>query len=164
MPVGAEVASRDARPRCRARVGRRLEPALGSEQVDAAVAVDVPRADSVPGRIGEPKVVLLEHKSFAVTFLHNLIPDDDVDRVGQDVRHAVTREVDHPGRFNVARLVHLVISPVRAGFAGILDPADVSGEIGARDEIGVAVAVDVQRQRREIVIIGAAGARPPRTW
>ena len=34
------------------RIGRRLEPALGREQVGAAVAVDVPRADAVPGRRG----------------------------------------------------------------------------------------------------------------
>ena len=41
------------------RVGRGLEPALGGEQVDPAVAVDVARADAVAGgRVAE--VVLLE--------------------------------------------------------------------------------------------------------
>ena len=98
-------------------IGRGLEPALGREQVDAAIAVDVPRADAVPGRL-RAQVVLLEVETFAVALLDDLIPDDHVDRVGQNVRHAVARQVDHPGRLDVARHVDLVIGPGRAAFPG----------------------------------------------
>ena len=94
------------------RIGRGLEPALGREQVGAAVAVDVARADAVPGRLGA-QVVLLELEPFAVALLDDLVPDDHVDRVGQDVGHAVARQVDHPGRLDVPRHVDLVIGPRR---------------------------------------------------
>ena len=103
----------------------------------------------------DAQVVLLELEALAVALLDDLVPDDHVDRVGQDVRHAVARQVDHPGRLDVPGHVDLVIGPGRAGFPGVLDPADVLGEVGARDEIGVAVAVDVERQGREIVVVGA---------
>ena len=49
-------------------IGRGLEPALGSEQVDAAVAVDVARADAVTGGLGA-EVVLLQLVPLAVALL-----------------------------------------------------------------------------------------------
>ncbi len=137
-----------------ARIGWGLEPAFGREQVDAAVAVDVARADAVSGRRGA-EVVLLELVAFAVALLDDLVPDDHVDRVRQQVGHAVSREVDHPGRFDVARLIDLVIGPGRAGLSRVLDPAHALAEVGARHGVGMAVAVDVERQGREIVVVRA---------
>ena len=50
--------------------------------------------------------------------------------------------------------VNLVIGPRLARLAGVLDPADVPREVAAGDEVGLAVAVDVHRQRGEVVVIG----------
>ena len=59
MPVAPSCQSGCQAHESVSRIGRGLEPALGREQVDAAVAVDVARADAVPGRRGA-EVVLLE--------------------------------------------------------------------------------------------------------
>ena len=126
MPVAPDLPFGVPGPGVVGGIGRGLEPALGREQVDAAVAVDVARADAVAGRL-LAEVVLLELEPLAVGLLDDLVPDDHVDRVGQNVGHAVAGEVDHPGRLDVARQVDLVIGPGCAGFPRVLDPADVSG-------------------------------------
>ena len=144
-------------------IGRGLEPALGGEQVDPAVAVDVARADAVAGGL-RAEVVLLELEALAVGLLDDLVPDDDVDRVGQDVGDAVAGQVDSHGRLDGARHVDLVIGPGRAGLARVLDPADVLAEVRDGDEVGVAVAVDVERQRREVVVVRAHSRCTSRTW
>ena len=106
------------------RIGWRFKPALGCQQVGAAIAVDVARADAVSGRRGA-KVVLLEVDAFAISLFHDLVPDHHVHRVGQDVGHAVSRQVDHPGRLDASRHPNFVIGPGCPDSSRVFDPAHV---------------------------------------
>jgi hypothetical protein len=75
--------------------------------------------------------------------------------LGQHLGGAVAVEVDGPGGLAGARLVDGVIRPLLTRLAGVLDPADVLAEVGARHEVGLAVAVDVDGQRGEVVEVRA---------
>ena len=101
--------------------------------------------------------------------LLELVPDDPGGHVGQDVGLAVAVQVHEDRGLAGAGQVDLVIGPFLPLGPGVLDPADVLGEVGARHEVGLAVAVDVDRQRGEVVVVGPLssdvadlGGRPAR--
>src|SRR5262249_52385246 len=129
-----------------------LEPTLGRQQVDPAVAVDVAGADAVAGGL-LTEVVLLPARLRALRL--QPIPDHRVHRVGQDLGDPVAGQVDQDRGLTRARLVDRVVGPSRAGLAGVLDPADVPREVRAGDEVGLAVAVDVHGQGGEAVAVRA---------
>src|SRR5262249_21116409 len=79
------------RPGARVTVGGAFKPAFGRQKVDAAVAVDVARADAVRGG-GLAKVVFGPLGLGAG--LGQLVPHDDVGAVGQHVGPAVAVQVD----------------------------------------------------------------------
>ncbi len=111
------------------------------------------------------EVVLLELEALAVALLDDLVPDDHVDRVGQDVGHAVAGQVDHPrpprccpaGRPRDR-------SRACPTFPGFSTQPTFLTEIRACDEIGMAVAVDVERQGGEVVVVRADPLATSRTW
>ena len=116
MPVAPSCQSGCHAHEVAGRIRRGLEPALERKQVDAAVTVDISRANPVSGRRCA-QVVLFELDPETPILLHHLVPDDHVDRVGQEIGHAVTREIDHPRCLDVSGDVDFVIHPGRAGFA-----------------------------------------------
>src|SRR5207249_8953410 len=125
---GAELPLGVPGPGLTGRVPRRLEPALEREEIDPAVAVDVAGADAVAGG-GGAEVVLLPPGARAAVL--QLVPGDDVDGVGQHLGGAVAVQVHQPGGLARAGPVDLVIGPLPARHAGVLDPADVPAEVGA---------------------------------
>ena len=102
-----------------------------------------------------PEVVFLELESLAVALLENFVPDDNVHGIGQEIRHAVAREVDHPGCLDVARAVDFVVGPGRACLPGVFNPADVLAKVRACEEVSISIAVHVKRQGGEIVVVRA---------
>src|SRR5262249_27143769 len=98
------------------------------EQIDPAVAVDVTRADAMPGGL-TAEVVFHQLASLSIPLLRHLVPDDDVDRVGQDVGDAVPREIDHPGGLAASGLILVVLGRGGTRFPRILDPAHVLAEV-----------------------------------
>ena len=142
-------------PLAGARVRRRLEPALGRDDVDAAVAVDVARADAVAEGFRADDVL---HE--AAVFM--LIPRGGRVRAAilrQDaVLLAAVREVHQERELDEVALVDNVFLPRRAGLARILHPHQLVLEAVGGDDVHFAVAVHIQRQIREnIDVTGDVG-------
>ena len=94
-----------------------------------------------------PKSCFLMLESFAVGLLGDLVPGDGVDRVGQDVGDAVAGQVDGHGRLARARDVDLVVGPrVPPVLPGFSTQPTFLPKYDDGDVIGVAVAVDVERE------------------
>jgi hypothetical protein len=83
--------------------------------------------------------------------LAELVPDHDIHRVRQELGFPVAGQVDLDGGLARAGEVDLVIGPRLPLGPRVLDPSDVLAEVGAGDEVGLAVAVDVDRESREVI-------------
>ena len=133
--------------------GGRFEPALGRQDVGAAVAIHVARADAVAVTVRADHV-LDEGAVF------ELVPGERRVVLAELRQHlallAVVIEVDQKDELDRPAVFDGVLLPVADAAAGIFHPVELFGELGAAHDVERAVAVDVDRQVAEIVDVVVA--------
>jgi len=123
-------------------IGCLFVPAFRSDDVVASVAVQVPGTDSMSGS-GIPQIALGPFDGVAGC---EFVEDDGAADVGQEFRLSIPGEIHHFAGFHVSGQIDFVFLPCGGGStAGVLHPPDSPAKIIAGDDIGAAIAIDVER-------------------
>ena len=139
-------------PLARPPIRRRFHPTHAGDEIAAAVAVEIAKAQALAHeRLVVGGVFDELAQAFARGVAFEFVPGHcPAGRIGNERRLAITGHVPQACRLDESR-IDQVFLPFAAGLAGVLVPEHLPAEEPARDDVGVAVAVDVQHQVGEVV-------------
>ena len=152
---GAELEVRMECPSGRP-LGRLLVPSHRRDQIEAVVAVDVAVADAMARPFGSERACRpLDLRRSG----DELVEEDLSANVGDQNRRLIAVEIDQIRCLHRARGIDRVFGPRLRGVGGLLGPTDPPAEVGAGDDVGLPVAVDVEGGIGEVFVVVRVGAR-----